>query len=114
MADEAGPEQSTARLGFVALGCAALVAAALVLEVLGGMAANSTVPAWATYAVPLAWPQPLRVLWWLVVAGAALGFRVALHRLGFRQRRMVVTASVVPFVVFAAGIAVGADWATWH
>ncbi len=114
MADGARPDRSTARLGFAALGCATLVGAALVLEVLGGMAANSTFPAWATYVVPLAWPQPLRVLWWLVVAGAALGFRVALHRLGFRQRPVMVAASVVPFVVFAAGIAVGADWATWH
>lgn len=114
MADQARPERSTARLGFAALGCAALVGAALVLEVLGGTAANSTVPTWATYLVPLAWPQPLRVLWWLVVAGAALGFRVALHRLGFRQRPVLVAASVVPFVVFAAGIAAGADWATWH
>lgn len=113
VADEAQPERSTARLGFAALGCATLVVVALVLEVLAGTAANSAVPAWARY-VPLAWPQPLRALWWLAVAGAALGFRVALHRLGFRQRRAVVVASVVPFVVFAAGIAAGADWATWH
>ncbi|MFP5376678.1 MAG: hypothetical protein ACLGIO_07860 [Acidimicrobiia bacterium] len=48
------------------------------------------------------------------MAAAALGFRVALHRLGFPQRRVVVAAGVVPFVVFAAGIAGGADWATWH
>ena len=54
------------------------------------------------------------MVWWLVVAGAALGFRVALHRLGFRQRAATVAASVVPFVVFAAGVAVGADWSTWH
>jgi len=114
VADEAEPERSTTRLGFAALGCATLVCTALVLEVLGGMAANSNAPAWATYVVPLAWPQALRVVWWLVVAGAALGFRVALRRLGFRQRPVMVAASVVPFVVFAAGIAAGADWATWH
>ena len=27
---------------------------------------------------------------------------------------LIVVASVVPFVVFAAGIAVGADFSTWH
>jgi len=107
-------EWSAARLGFAALGCATLVGAAVALEVVGGTAANSTVPAWTRYVVPLAWPQPLRVVWWLVVAVAALGFRVALHRLGFRQRAATVAASVVPFVVFAAGVAVGADWSTWH
>ncbi len=113
MRDERGAER-TAHLGFVALGCATLIGSAVVLEVIGGAGANSAVPAWAKYVVPLAWPQPLRVLWWLLVAGAALGFRIALHRLGFRQRRVVVAASVLPFVVFAAGIAFSADWATWH
>lgn len=114
MEDDGGRQQVTARLGLAALGCATLVVAAVALEAVGGTAANSPAPGWARYAVPLAWPRALRVLWWLVVAAAALGFRVALHRLGFRQRRVVVAASVVPFVVFAAGIAGGADWATWH
>ncbi len=41
-------------------------------------------------------------------------FRLALHRLGLRQRSFVVVASVVPFLAFAIAIAVGADWATWH
>lgn len=114
MREDPGPEQTTAHLGFVALGSATLVAAAVVLEVVGGTAANSTVPAWATYVVPIAWPQALRVLWWLVVAAAALSFRLALHRLGFPQRRLVVAASVMPFVLFSAGIALGSEWTTWH
>ncbi|MGH9151469.1 MAG: hypothetical protein ACRD03_03475 [Acidimicrobiales bacterium] len=105
---------ATARLGFAALACAGLVLVAVVLEVVGGTAANSPAPGWAGYVVPLAWPQALRVAWWLAVAAAALGFRLALHRLGFRQRAPMVVASVAPFVVFAAGIATGAGWATWH
>jgi hypothetical protein len=36
------------------------------------------------------------------------------HRLGLRQRPVVVAASVLPFLVFTGGIAAGADWATWH
>jgi len=31
-----------------------------------------------------------------------------------RRRRPVVVLSVAPFVLFATGIAAGADWATWH
>jgi hypothetical protein len=54
------------------------------------------------------------VLWWLVVAAAALGYRLSMHRLGIRQRPLVVALSVAPFVAFAAGIALSADWATWH
>ncbi|MGH9176974.1 MAG: hypothetical protein ACRD0N_00265 [Acidimicrobiales bacterium] len=111
-----GPQRdrTAARLGWAALGCATLVVSAIVLEVVGGTAANSPAPGRARYVVPLAWPAAWRVVWWLAVAAAALGLRVALHRLGFRQRRLIVTASVAPFVVFAAGIAAGADWATWH
>ena len=40
--------------------------------------------------------------------------RLGLQRLGILQRPLIVVASVVPFVVFAAGIAVGADFSTWH
>lgn len=87
---------------------------AVALEVVGGLGANSPVPAWADRVVPLAWPQPVRVAWWLVVAGAAGAYRSALGRAGFPQRRTVSVLSVVPFVVFAFGVATGSDWATWH
>lgn len=48
------------------------------------------------------------------VAAAAGGFRLGAHRLGFRQRPLVVALSLVPFLVFAFGIAIGAGWSTWH
>lgn len=95
------------------IGSAAFVGLALVLEVLGGSFANSPVPEWA-HIVPISWPPAARVVWWTTVAGAAGLFRLGVHRLGHRQRPIVVVASVVPFLVFAAGIAIGADWATWH
>ncbi len=57
--------------GVKALGCAAFVLFAVVLEVLSGQAANSKNPGWAYRLVPLAWPPPARVLWWLLVAVAA-------------------------------------------
>ncbi len=107
-------DRVSARLGWAALGCALFVVLAVVAEVVSGTAANSPVPAWADQVAPLGWPQPIRVAWWLSVAGAALAFRASLHRLGFRQRPAVVVLSVAPFVVFAAGVAIGAEWATWH
>lgn len=87
---------------------------AVALEVVSGLNANSRVPAWADRVVPLAWSQPARVAWWLAVAGAMYAFRLLLGRAGIAQRRLVVVTSVAPFVIFAGGIAAGADWATWH
>lgn len=89
------------------------VGLAVVLEVLGGSFANSPVPDWAHIA-PIAWPSWVRVVWWTAVGAAAGLFRLGLHRLGVRQRLAIVVASVLPFLVFAAGIAAGAEWATWH
>jgi hypothetical protein len=98
----------------LALVCAGLVVAAVILEVVGGQNANSPHPAWAERVVPLAWPQPLRVLWWVGIAGAAGTYRILLGRAGFPQRKAVTILLIVPFLLFAAGVATGADWATWH
>jgi len=107
-------ERTTTRLAWTAVGCFVFVAVAVVAEAVAGSWANSPAPLWAEDIVPLAWPRPLRVTWWLTVAAAAGGFRMSLHRLGFRPRPSVTALTVAPFVVFAAGVAVGADWATWH
>lgn len=98
---------------FVAAASIAFVVLAVVLEVVGGSHASSPVPDWAG-VVPIAWPGWLRVAWWTAVATAAGSFRIALHRLGHRQRPAVVVASIAPFLLFAGGIATGAEWATWH
>lgn len=108
------PGQATVVAGLAALGCAAFVLVAISAEVIAGLYANSTVPSWAERVAPLGWPQPVRVAWWLAVASAAGAFRFFLHRLGLRQRPWVVAVSVLPFVIFAGGIAAGAWWATWH
>jgi hypothetical protein len=84
-----------------------------VLELTGGANANSPVPTWA-HLVPIGWPQWVRVGWWLAVAAAAFAFRRGLRRVGMPARRLGDAVAVVPFVAFAAGIALGADWATWH
>lgn len=108
------PPAGTARLAATAAGCAVFVLTALVLELAAGAGANSAAPGWVGRVVPLTWPQGARVAWWLLVAAAALGFRASLHRLGFRQHPVVVVGSVAPFVIFAAGVAAGAGWSTWH
>lgn len=97
----------------VGLAGAPFTVGAVVLEMISGQYANSPVPGWGAW-VPLAWPQPARVVWWLVVAAAASWFRWSLGRLGLGTSRIVTVGIVTPFLVFAAGIAVGADWATWH
>ncbi len=95
------------------LGGLAFTLGAVILEVISGQYANSVVPGWAHW-VPLAWPQPLRVVWWLAVAAGAGGFRWSLHRIGLRPSRVVTVGTVVPFLAFDGGIGAGADWATWH
>jgi hypothetical protein len=101
--------------GVLIRGLAALlfVAVAVVLELMASLWANSTVPAWAELA-PIAWPPVARVAWWTAVALAALTYRRSLARAGLPQHRTVTVLTVAPFLVFAVGIAVGADWATWH
>lgn len=102
------------RLFGAALLCAGFVLAAVLLEVIGGQNANSPHPSWAERVVPLAWSQPVRVLWWLLIAAAAAAYRVLLDRAGLPRRRVVTVVIVVPFVLFAAGVAAGAEWTTWH
>jgi hypothetical protein len=92
---------------------AGLVLGAVTLEVLAGQAANSPVSRWAVL-VPLTWPQPARVGWWLGIAGAAGAYRWSLRQIGLPARRITDVATVVPFPAFAAGVALGASWSTWH
>ena len=105
------PARSRAWTG---LGGAAFVLLAVTLEVVGGSFANSPAPRWASALLPITWPMPLRVLWWLTVASASLWYRRSMAALGVPQRRLVTVFTVAPFVVFAGGVATGAEWATWH
>lgn len=100
------PRWSWPALGFVLL--------AVALEVAGGQLANTPVPAWTERLAPIAWPAPARVVWWLAVAAAAAAYRYGERVAGIHRNPLVVALSVLPFVVFAAGVAAGADFATWH
>jgi len=114
-ADMSGPIETPSGVLWAALllGSFLFIAAAVTLEVLAGEGAASST-ATASPFIPLTWPQPLRVVWWLGAAAAAATFRASLHRLGFPARRPADIVTVVTFLIFATGIAFGADWATWH
>jgi len=97
-----------------AVSCAAFVLFAVVLETASGQAANSETPSWVSGLVPLTWSPPARVVWWLLVAAAAWGHRYFLVRAGLGSGRWLGALVAAPFVLFAAGIAAGASWSTWH
>ena len=86
------------------IGSLLFAATAIVLEVLAGEGAGSSILG-ASWHVPLTWPQPVRVAWWLAVAGSAAAFRVSLRRLGLPARRIADVVTVAPFLLFAGGIA---------
>ena len=110
--DEERPPIS--RSVWLAVGCAAFVLLAVAVEVASGQAANSESPDWLYGLVPLTWPQSARVGWWLLVAAAAAGHRYFLVRAGLGTGRWLGGLLAAPFVLFAAGIAAGASWSTWH
>lgn len=99
---------------WAAVGCAVFVLLAVAGEVVSGQAANSENPSWVYGLLPLTWPEPARVAWWLLVAAAAAAHRVLLVRAGFARGRWLGWLLAAPFVVFAGGIAAGASWSTWH
>lgn len=92
----------------------AFVFLAVALELVGGQYSNSQVDGLAARLHPLAWPQAARVVWWLAVAAAAGAYRYGEWRAGIRRSPIIIGLSVVPFVIFAVGIASGASFSTWH
>lgn len=94
--------------------CALFVLAAIAVEVLAGQAANSPEPATLEHLVPLGWPQPARVLWWLGVAAAGAGHRILLDRAAGERRWLGPALLAAPFAIFAVGVGLGTSWSTWH
>lgn len=97
-----------------ALAGGAVTMLAVVLEFLGSLLGDSPSTGYPGWLVPIGWPTPVRVGWWLVATmGAVAASRGTAYATGRpRPLRTVVVAS--PFLVFAVGIATGATWATWH
>lgn len=87
---------------------------AVTLEVLGsvlGDGVRTTYPGWL---VPIAWPTTVRVVWWLVAAAGAVVANRGLARVTGRPRPVRTVVAAVPFVGFAAAIALDLPVATWH
>lgn len=106
-------EKAAGRVLLVGLASLGFVAVAVAAELAASLWANSEVPGWSEWA-PIAWPQAARATWWTLVALAAWTYRRSLARVGLSRRPVVTALTVTPFVVFAVGTAVGAEWATWH
>jgi len=97
-----------------AMGCAALVLLAVALELVSGQAANSPEDTrWGPF-VPLGWPQPVRVGWWVLIAMAAATHRLLLDERSGSRRRFLAAIAATPFAVFASGVTMGTSWSTWH
>lgn len=97
-----------------ALAGGAVTLLAVALEFAGnvwGISPTSSYPGWLT---PIAWPTVVRVGWWLLAAVGTVAVNRGLARMTGQPRILRTVAVAVPFVAFAAGIAVGAEWATWH
>lgn len=111
--DDQAKHQSSTLTGLLVFVAPLVVLAALVLEVVAGEAATD--PGASSYSwVPLTWPSPLRATYWLGIGAIAVGHRIGLARLGSAPRPLVTLTIAAPFAVFAAGVALGAPWATWH
>jgi len=97
-----------------ALAGAAITVLAIVLEVAGNVFAGGVTSGYPGWLVTIAWPTPLRVLWWLAAAAGSIAWNVGIARANGRSRRLVTVITATPYVAFAVGVAVGAEWSTWH
>lgn len=92
----------------------AIAFVAVALEVWGSWGTGVDVTPPRSWFVPSGWPVALRVTWWLAAAVGVYLANRGLARSTGRSRHVITALTVVPFVAFAVGIAVGAEWATWH
>lgn len=104
-------EEPLPRWALVGAGLALLV---LALEFLGSFLGDAPASDYPGWLVPIAWPTPVRVLWWLMGSAGAFATSRGLDHVTGRRRLLRGLLVASPFVIFAIGIATGAEWATWH
>lgn len=93
-------------------GLLALIAVGL--EVWGSWGTGARTDPPAAWLVASGWPTPVRIVWWsAATVGAFLANRGLAHVTG-SPRRVATALAVLPFAAFTIGIAIGAEWATWH
>lgn len=111
---DTGVRRTSSPVPWWGLGAAAFALLAVMAELVASAWANSPAPAWAEAIAPLGWPTAVRVVWWLAVAAATAAFHLGLVKAGEGPRPVIAVLTTGMFVGFAIGIAVGAEWATWH
>lgn len=87
---------------------------AVVLELWGSWGTGASTSAPASWFVASGWPAPLRVLWWTIATVGVFAANRGLAHMAGSPRRVSTAVAVAPFVTFTIGIALGAEWATWH
>ena len=97
-----------------ALAGAALALVAVTLELLGSLLGDSPSTSYPGWLVPVGWSTPLRVAWWLSASAGAAAASHGLAQATGDPRAVRTVLVATPFAVFAAGIMLGASWATWH
>ena len=107
MSDDA-PLPRSALLG----GAVALLAVGL--EVWASWRTGARVDPPLSWLVASGWPTPLRVVWWTAATVGVVMANRGLARMTGSPRRLATTLAAVPFATFTLGIAIGAEWATWH
>lgn len=113
MAHHDDPDEGDA-LPRAALVGGAVALMAIVLELWGSWGTGADLAPPASWLVPSGWPTALRVAWWLAATAGVFVANRGLARVTGRPRRLATGVAVLPFLVFALGIATGAEWATWH
>jgi len=111
--DDRPDNRSSTLTGLLIFVAPLVLVGAITLEIAAGEGAADPASSGRSW-VPLTWPAPLRAIYWLAIGAIALGHRIGLTRLGSTPRPAVTLAITAPFVIFAAGITLGAPWATWH
>ncbi|HEV8115642.1 MAG TPA: hypothetical protein VGP53_05335, partial [Acidimicrobiales bacterium] len=111
--DDRPDNRSSTLTGLLVFVAPLILFGAIALEIAAGEGAADPTSSGRSW-VPLTWPAPLRAIYWLAIGALAFGHRIGLARLGSTPRPAVTLAITAPFVVFAAGITLGAPWATWH
>lgn len=87
---------------------------AIGLEVWSSWGTGARVDPPMSWLVATGWPTPVRVVWWAAATGGVLLANRGLARATGTRRRAMTVLAVAPFLAFTVGIAVGAEWATWH
>lgn len=97
-----------------ALGGGLFALFAIVLEVGASLLGQGESTSYPGFLRPIVWPTLVRVVWWLFAAAGAVMANRGLAAVTGEPRWGRTILAAIPFVAFAAAIAVNHPVATWH